>query len=544
MGPKITILPAPPLNGQFYSSHDEINGTVHLSISKSLPIKNITVLLRGFAETMTKFDQEYLMSPSLQEHRSYHTLLDMETRVFPPDNVWDALEGSSKPFKVKPGEYDYQFKFDKFPRRPKCLANHRVTDTVFVKRRENYLPPSFNNKWKEFNKIDNLDLYFYSLGKIIYNLQVRIELGKSMNWYKPFDKFLREYSIIEFIPDSKLLEQGLNGSPTSSALPQGAEEMTMAMYPEDIKRPPLDLRSMETELNTVDTDPSSANGTFSRDTMIDRLGIRSAVPATMTMGNEHIYKSRYKIGLPDGDSNLWLEIRSRDNAIKQTYRMDPMFQEGSGRFDQVFLMLSCSSDNVRETLSMVMKNVAAKKLQLNLLETVTFLSQGVGNENFSSLRLAALGLEADVEGADDVFDGGEFEYVSRGSKHSAGPMYYKFQCELKLKKIPALQYLYFNQEDYRHRGNRLYSFKTCTIKREFQFQLLIDWEINGSAKVGRQTEVIIKPVQIFCQCRPNSSALRSGAAPDYTRGGMAIGEVDALPLYVPPPEYVETPKDT
>ena len=110
MAPKVSVTLNPPCNGEFYSSNDRMSGVVNLQLTKALSIRRINVILKGFSETLTKIDQEYMfqqngmMMPG-QDNKSFHTLMKFEQRVFPPDNVWNALDGASKPFKVKPGSY-------------------------------------------------------------------------------------------------------------------------------------------------------------------------------------------------------------------------------------------------------------------------------------------------------------------------------------------------------------------------------------------------------------------------------------------------------
>ncbi|KAL3231409.1 Arrestin-related trafficking adapter 10 [Nakaseomyces bracarensis] len=503
MAPKITIILHPPENGEFYSSDDLISGTILLDLNKSLSIKQIKVNLKGFTETTTKMDSEYafpqngMLGPAL-ENRSYHNLVRDEYRAFPPDNVWDALEGSSKPFKIKPGHYEYMFQFDKIPSRPVCLKNHTKKTICFVPKSQSFMPPSFNNQWRELNKIDNLDLYFYSFGKVIYMVEVEIEMGKPKNWFKPFDKIFRETSLIEFIPEPKPFPNddinsraGINyngiidfisknkttrslTSPASETedgitayAPNGPSEKELLNGLEN-----LDLNALSYEIEETEENPMKR------------------------------YKCKYPIGLPDGVSMMWIEVRSRE--IETVYRKEFLFREGCGKFDNIFLIIKGKGE-----LS-DFSNISLKptRLQLNLLETVSYLSQGIGNENFSSLKL--MEIENISKSEKPLFNTNELRFISN-SNHDI------MECEIKLKDNPILKRLMFNEEDYRHRGNKLYSFKTCVITRLFSYQLLIDWNINGQL---RQTEVVI-PVQVFVQQRPHSAD-------------------EALPRYIEPPSY-DTP---
>ncbi|QLQ80819.1 hypothetical protein HG537_0E01740 [Torulaspora globosa] len=477
---EVNIVLKPPLNGEFYSTNDCISGSVKIQLNKAQSIKTISVILKGFTETLTKVDpincygQHGMMMP-VQDNRSYHTLFSYTERVFPPNNVWDAIEGSSKPFKMKPGQYEYEFAFDKIPRRPKCLANHTKGLICFSTRDETRMPPSYNNLWRDLTKIDNLDLYFYSYGKILYMVQVQIELGKPNSWYKPFNRLVREIQLIEFIPEAQDLayeEADEKEEPTNRRFPSTMEAAR-------------DGTSGEFNMNPLRWDDETMVGTAS--------------------GNDQtrIYKSSFWIGLPDRKSLMWVEVRSK--GLRETYRNEDLFCAGSRKFDKVFLMMRGDVTELKKW------TIVPTKVQLNLLEIATYLSQGVANENYSSLRLATVDNLSKISPTLLDFENSKVIADKSGSKEAL------IECEIKLRNHPMLKRLKFNEEDYRHRGNRLYSFKTCTIKRVFNFQLLIDWDINGTTK---QSEVIIRPMQIFVQTRKD---LRN----------------DILPKYVEPPVYSE-----
>lgn len=504
---KISLSLSPPYNGDFYSSNDAISGSVSVKLNKSVSIKQINVRLKGFTQTLTKIDgdniysQSGMMAPA-QDNRSVHTLLEVTERVFPPDNVWDALEGSSKPFKVNPGTYEYKFNFPKFPKKPNCINRHIRDIDCFVKRSEATLPPSFNNKWQELHRIDNIDLYFYSFGKVLYFVQVQIELGKATSWYKPFDKFLTETQGIEFIPQVKDLlyaiddnftpcrqfsrkTNSMHGNPQKTNIISGAHQQTSFCADS--------MPGVWQENESIPPSSESSNEVLSIDS-----NVRFRVPHTL-------YKSSYRVQLPDEISLMWLEIKSR--GFKQTYRRDFLFRHGCNKFDNIHVILSGKLAEIRKT------RIIPVKLQLNLLESTIYLSQGIANENISSLKLIEIENLMATE-TDSFFRLEESVISMDDSKNGWG----KVDCELRLKDHSILKRLRFNKEDYRHRGNRLYSFKTCTIKRTFRFQLLIDWKVNERI---RQTENIIDNAQIFCHVREK------------------INTVDTLPRYVEPPVYTE-----
>ncbi|KAG0658441.1 Art10p [Monosporozyma unispora] len=242
------------------------------------------------------------------------------------------------------------------------------------------------------------------------------------------------------------------------------------------------------------------------------------------------YRSTYKLNLPHKksdptpiDNSMWVEIRSKNDGFKQVFRYDPLFRRNSNKFDRIYLTCKGKLSDIK---GMSIKPV---RLQLNLIENATYLSKGIANENFSSLRL----VEVSLEDTPSIFNIQELK--PRGSDTSninEDTFIGKSDCMIRFKDHPQLKRLLFNEEDYKHRGNRLYSFKTCTIRRLFYFELIIDWNIEGMLK---QTEIHIDPMQVYCQSCPsdnnNSSTSTSRREPDF------------LPRYVEPPMYNEFPDE-
>lgn len=483
MAPQIKLYLNPPKNNQFYSNHDRISGNVSLDISKPVSIKQINVRFKGFIETATKIDpivmrnQAALMAP-VQDNKTIHTLINVNQKVFPPENVLSAIEGDLKPFQLKKGVHEYEFQLPKLPRKPKCLSNHTKGLTTYLDKDHIRLPPSFNNNWKDMLRFDNLDLFFYSFGKVLYMVEVQIELGKPKSWYRPFEKILKEVQIVEFIPQAKDLTFKLNDKPSKVILDslKGPNE-------EQEEKPSSKLK---TEKITVPT----------KAPLVD---VMTQTP------NVRVYRSTYRIGLPDDNSVMWLEARSSN--LRRTFRGDALFASGSGKFDNIFIVMMGDKELIDRL------RVVPTKIQLNLLETVTYLSQGIANQNVSSLRLAEDKIPLEKRGT--VLKNAWGRYVQFSAMD---PNQSKWECELRLKNHPNLKKLKFNEEDYKHRGNRLYSFKSCSIKRIFSFQLLVDWDIVG---FKRQSEIIVDPIQIFAD------------------RGSSFQE-ESLPLYVPPPSYTES----
>ncbi|AQZ18267.1 ART10 (YLR392C) [Zygosaccharomyces parabailii] len=487
MAPQIKISLNPPNNDEYYTSNDTISGSISIDIGKPASIKQINVIFKGFIETVTKIDpvtmrnQAALMAP-MQDTKTIHTVVNIRQRVFPPENVLSAIEGDLKPFKVKEGVHKYAFKLPKIPRKPSCLSNHSRGLTTFLDRDHVRLPPSFNNEWKDMLKFDNLDLFFYSFGKVLYMVQVKIELGKPKSWYRPFEKILSESQVVEFIPQARDLTFKIDDKPSRGTQVSSSTNDVLAGAGKNVV--PL---------------TSNHNGRIDRRTM----GTNSPrVDVISQMPDVRVYRSTYRIELPDERTVMWLEARS--STLRRTYRKEPLFAANSGKFDAVYLVMMGNKELIEKL------RVVPTKIQLNLLENVTYLSQGVANQNVSSLRLAKNKVDPDLRMTLLKHSRGRFVQFS-----SSDPNECRWECELKLKDHPQLKKLRFNEEDYRHRGNRLYSFKSCSIRRLFSFQLVVDWDIVG---VRRQSEIIVDPMQIFVNTNEN---------------------LESLPRYIPPPSYSE-----
>ncbi|EDO18723.1 hypothetical protein Kpol_1055p80 [Vanderwaltozyma polyspora DSM 70294] len=542
---KINLTLDPPYNGEYYTGTEQISGHVSIQIEKPISIKSISIKLKGFIQTLTKIDSDQMfnnnsaMSP-IQDNRAIHNIVEKSHRLFPPDNVWNALEGSHKPFKVKPGLYEYNFEFDKMPKRPECLARHKRDTDSFVKRNETRMPPSFNNNWKDMSRVDNIELYYYTLGKVIYIVQVEIELGKALAWYKPFNKFLHETLNIDYIPDAKDLiyvedpedyiarnsrvesdEQLIESIQNSLALNNNNNNTNNNI---DNNNNRIKNKNININDGKIDNDGISTNSnTESNQVLTGDIGSNNTLMGrnnNMSVNsenrlNEHvIYKSSFSVQLPDESSVMWLEVRSR--GLRHTYRRDYLFRQGSNKFDNIYLVLE---GDIEEMFKM---KINPRKIQLNLLEQTVYVAQGIANENVSSLRLVeALKICDDDDEFGRIFQFNPIQVPSNlhHRHHNNDAHNKKYEVELCLKDHSILKRIRFNKEDYVHRGNRLYSFKTCTIKRLFKFQLLIDWQINDKI---RTTENIIDRTQIFCQVREK------------------VNVVDTLPQYVEPPQYTET----
>lgn len=410
MPPTLKVALEPSCNGEFYTLEDHIAGNLILGLDKSLNIREVTVRLLGQTETLVRpgdhLENETpksLQTP-LEDNRSVHELVRLESSVFPPENVRTALEGSKKAFKVERGSYKFPFTFQ-LPQRPQCVQKHSKKLYTYVKGRSNVeLPPSFNNSL-DSKDILNLNTYFYSLGKIEYCVEATIYTGSEEMWFKPFKSTFASKRVFELIP-SNLAQAHIGDVLTSDS----------ATAPE-------------------------------------------------------IFKSKYDVTFEgDDDMVMWAEVRSRH--LRSVYRLDYLFRQESGKFGQIFL---CMSKPLPKDADLKIVSV-----ELNLIELVTYLAGNRSNANISSLRLAGITTDFPLN-ISDVTEtkNGHFEYSA------------------KLEDIYPLDMIRFNEEDYRHNGNRLYSFASCNIKRRFKLQLFVGWSLNNRDYF--QTEVLTNFTNVFLE---------------------------------------------
>lgn len=530
----IDITLVPPINNDYYSGEENISGSIKLKLTKPLPIKKIVVHLKGITETQTKLNTEYMMSQNgmltpVQDNRSYHRLLGLEKRLFPPDNVWNAMEGEPKPFKISPGEYNYEFKFEKLGgKRPRCLKNHKMDTICFMQRKDIKLPPSFNIKWKELNKIDNLDLYFYSMGKILYFVELEIEMGKPKTWFKPFDKVIHESKLIEYIPNVEDISYPLRNNEINITDYNNLGPVSPEMLANTSNNDTSSTRFSTNEKGT------STNNTIENTTFLNsfrNLSIQSSRSNvnSYSNGRYRYYRSKFKINIPstsgkESNNSFWIEIRSKNDSLSHIFLNDPLFSRNSNQLDKIYVVCKGNMNQIKQS------SIKLNKLRLNLVERTNFLSQGIANENLSSLRLIELNLS---EYNDQLLNLQDIKVRSVENDHSTDNdiSLQKGDCPIKFYDNNLLQRWKFNEENYRHRGNRIYSFKTCTIERIFNLQILIDWEIMGQI---RQSEIVIEPMQVYCQERTTELGF------DNSNSNSGYNDSEYLPRYVEPPVYKDS----
>ncbi|SCU96684.1 LAMI_0F07382g1_1 [Lachancea mirantina] len=208
-----------------------------------------------------------------------------------------------------------------------------------------------------------------------------------------------------------------------------------------------------------------------------------------------ILDSKYVFTLEDG-TEAWTEVHA--DRLKSVYRLDLLFQQGCGKFDKIYVAFS--NLETRDTLQLRLV-----RLQLNLLEFVTYLAGEIGNRNLSSLCLLNIATDLSIDPKtlrqrpdDDVLE-----------------------APLNLLGVEALQQFRFNEQDYKHKGNRLFSFTSCNIRREYRFQLFLDFKDENQNVFQTETQTNI--VNIFCE-----SITVQENPPPY----CIDKSTDTLPVYV------------
>ncbi|AAS52743.1 AER059Cp [Eremothecium gossypii ATCC 10895] len=182
------------------------------------------------------------------------------------------------------------------------------------------------------------------------------------------------------------------------------------------------------------------------------------------------YRAAADVVLSDGLS-VTPEVRS--NALAYVHRLDYLFRESSGKFGNIFMVFS--GDPTKHSVKLT-------RLVLSLHEKVSFTANGHTNKNLSQLKLMDTPLDDELQLRD-------LHILEDGSREG----------KLNLGDHPVLSRLRFNEEDYIHRGNTLFSFTTCNIKREYYFQLDLHWKVDATAV---RSEIIVDPVTVYAESAP------------------------------------------
>ncbi|SCV04774.1 LANO_0G12266g1_1 [Lachancea nothofagi CBS 11611] len=151
--------------------------------------------------------------------------------------------------------------------------------------------------------------------------------------------------------------------------------------------------------------------------------------------------------------DAWIEVKAR--SLSRVYRLDRMFQRGCQRFDKVSLVLS--QRPVQEL------NIKIRRLTLQLVEIMNYLSQGQVNAMVGTIPLVETQLDLKLNSS-------KIKTLGNGT----------IEWPLELCRIPELANYKFNEANITHRGNKMFSFASCNIKRAFKFCLSLGLEIDGS----------------------------------------------------------------
>ncbi|SCU82132.1 LADA_0C03202g1_1 [Lachancea dasiensis] len=410
MAPILTLRLEPPHNGEFYTLEDTVSGELLLELDKSIEVREIVVNLVGNSEATVRPGEHYkngtrtsLQMP-LNDERSFHKLVDSEISVFPPENVRSAIKGSSRAaFKLEQGSYNFGFTFT-FPEVPQCSATHAKNLLTYTKSLSHVsLPPSFNHELSN-QEIFDLDVFFYSLGKVEYFVESTLYSGNDESWFKTSRNYCSPKTTIELMP-SNLAQEELQ----------------------------------------------------------DILQNEGSAPL-------EVFDSKFDVMFDNYDMKLWAEVRSKQ--LRSVYRLDYLFLPGCDKFDQVYILMSSPLPKTAD--------LRVVGVDLNLVEFTTYLAGGRSNANYNTLRLARSKSELKVD-------------LSRSITETDGTT----ECQIELGTLSPLDQVRFNEEDYKYRGNRLYSLTSCNIRRVFKFQLILHMLLDD--KNHFQFEILTDLVNVFCE---------------------------------------------
>ncbi|AET38760.1 Art10p Ecym_3267 [Eremothecium cymbalariae DBVPG len=189
--------------------------------------------------------------------------------------------------------------------------------------------------------------------------------------------------------------------------------------------------------------------------------------------------------LPGDAGNVTLQVNSK--GLDQLHRMDYLFKQNTDKFDRLQLLFNKPSYGL---------DIKLVYLQLDLIEHVDYLANNIKNNNISQLTVMIEKMDYNL---------------SLEKLHQTKNDMWELPIELGWNA--NLNRLRFNEENYTHRGNKLFSFTSCNIERRFWLKLKLSWKIQG---MPINTEVIIDPVTVFA-------------------------DVAQSLIIQPPPEYEEPP---
>ncbi|AGO12412.1 AaceriAER059Cp [[Ashbya] aceris (nom. inval.)] len=412
MTTKIALKLNPPHNGRYYTEDDIISGSVVLTLAKATAVKHLRVVLKGTSQTMTLAEADRRSTRLPQDSQTQYTK-EKSTHILYHQGVQILPPvGTEDCVKLAQDTYKYGFEF-RLAGGPKCVTGHQAASQSFLedKAHEHYGEqlPPSFNDRHENGGVTTEELFFYNLGKVRYTVRAEADVATGNKWSPK--GALHDTMVISFLP-----------SPCQA-------------YVENLC--------------------ASAG---SDDTLVNY----TALPRT--------YRAATDIVLSDGLS-VTPEVRS--NALAYVHRLDYLFRENGGKFNNIFMVFN--GDPSRHTVKLT-------RLVLTLYEKLSFTANGHTNKNISRLKLMDTPL-------DDELQLSNLHTLEDGSR----------EASLDLGNHPVLSRLRFNEEDYIHRGNKLFSFTTCNIKREYYFQLDLHWKVDATAV---KSEIIVDPVTVYAESAP------------------------------------------
>ncbi|CEP61631.1 Art10p LALA0_S03e07250g [Lachancea lanzarotensis] len=156
------------------------------------------------------------------------------------------------------------------------------------------------------------------------------------------------------------------------------------------------------------------------------------------------------------------KVEVKSPSLNRVFRLDYLFQPGCNKFDQISVTVN------RKPAEML--SIKLLQLKLNLIEIVNYLSQGQVNAMIGTIPLVEINPNFELK-------------ICRVRNSQDGSM----EWPLDTSQIPELVRYRFNETNMLYRGNRLFSFASCNIKRAFKFCLGLKLDINGSVF---ETEVL------------------------------------------------------
>ncbi|SCU98528.1 LADA_0H13630g1_1 [Lachancea dasiensis] len=152
------------------------------------------------------------------------------------------------------------------------------------------------------------------------------------------------------------------------------------------------------------------------------------------------------------DFRAWIEIRA--SSLDRVFRLDKIFQPGSGKLDDITLVVN--------KYPMTATEFEIKKLKLGLMQVLSCYPLGRNNRTTEYIPLLETDLSLRLS-------------IPQRTAEAGGVI----ELPLRLQRAGKLAGYKFNEKNMSYGENRLYSFTTCNIKREFKFSVAITVEADG-----------------------------------------------------------------